>query len=187
MLGVNMDLSAEPHRIICELEEPFIIAGREYRWICAIHKCFDPSLAPVGKSVVEIWFDTEYNYWEELAKNRENYVAEKQRIADFSISVLEKRWPGFTSKVEVIDVPTTINYTKYTGNWQGSPDGWYITPDNMQKMEAIRSLPGLGNLYMVGQWTVPFSGTVIAALSGRQVIQLICHKDRKKFVTQPGQ
>jgi phytoene dehydrogenase-like protein len=187
MLGVNMDLSAEPHRIICELDEPFTIAGREHKWICAIHKCFDPSLAPAGKSVVEIWFDTEYNYWEELAKDKENYLAEKQRIADFSIAVLEKRWPGFTSKVEVIDVPTPVTYTKYTGNWQGSPDGWYITPDNMQKMDAMRSLPGLEKLYMVGQWTVPFSGTVIAALSGRQVIQLMCHKDGKKFVTQPGQ
>ena len=187
MLGVNMDLSAEPHRIICELEEPLIMAGREHKWMCAIHKCFDPSLAPAGKSVVEIWFDTEYNYWEELAKNRENYLAEKQRIADFCIAVLEKRWPGFTSKVEVIDVPTPVTYTKYTGNWQGSPDGWYITPDNMQNMDAMRSLPGLEKLYMVGQWTVPFSGTVIAALSGRQVIQLMCHKDGKKFVTQPGQ
>lgn len=186
MLGVNRDLSAEPHRIIFELDQSITIAGREHRWMCMIHHCFDPSMAPAGKSAVEVWFDTEYNYWEELARDKEKYKAEKQRIAEFSIAELEKRWPGFASQVEVTDVPTPATYKSYTGNWQGSPDGWYMTPDNMSRMEPLRSLPGLEGLLMVGQWTSTFTGTVIAALSGRQVIQLMCRKEGKKFVTQIG-
>jgi hypothetical protein len=34
---------------------------------------------------------------------------------------------------------------------------------------------------MAGQWTAPFTGTVLAALTGRQVIQLLCKRDRKRF------
>ncbi|MFZ0280158.1 MAG: hypothetical protein WAL29_00805 [Bacteroidales bacterium] len=50
-------------------------------------------------------------------------------------------------------------------------------------LEPLHGLPGLDGLYLAGQWTTPFSGTVMAAVSGRQVIQLMCKKEGKKFVT----
>jgi phytoene dehydrogenase-like protein len=183
MIGVNRDLSEEPHRIIFEPEEKITIAGQEHRWMTVIHHCFDKSMAPAGKSAVEAWFDTEYSYWEELASDRKKYDAEKQRIAEYTIRQLEKRWPGFASQVEIVDVPTPATYKRYTGNWKGSPDGWYITQSNMSMQEPLRTLPGLKSLYMVGQWTAPFTGTVIASLTGRQMLQLMCKKDGKKFIT----
>jgi phytoene dehydrogenase-like protein len=90
--------------------------------------------------------------------------------------------PGFTSQAEVIDVPTPATYMRYTANWKGSPDGWYLTTDNIREMEPLRSLPGIEGLYMIGQWTSTFTGTVIAAMTGRKVIQLMCKKEGKKFV-----
>lgn len=186
MIGVNRDLSDEPHRIILEPDEPITIAGLEHHWMFVLHHCFDKSMAPAGKSAVEVWFDTEYSYWEELANDREKYNAEKQRIAEYTIRQLEKRWPGFSSQIEVLDLPTPATYMRYTGNWKGSPDGWYLTPDNINDMEPIRTLPGLEGLHMVGQWTMPFTGTVLAAMSGRQVIQLICRKEGKKFISDAG-
>lgn len=184
MLGVNRDLSDEPHRIIFETDDPITIAGQEHRWLTVIHHCFDKSMAPEGKSAVEVWYDSAYEPWEELYKNKEAYKAEKKRIADYTIRQLDKRWPGFASQVEVIDVPTPATYSRYTGNWKGSPDGWYITPDNMTNDEPVRTLPGLDGLRMVGQWTAPFMGTVMSALSGRQVIQLMCKEDGRKFITR---
>jgi phytoene dehydrogenase-like protein len=181
MIGVNRDLSDEPHRTVFETDEPITIAGVEQKWLTVLHHCFDKSMAPAGKSAVEVWYDTEYEYWEELAKNRKAYEAEKQRIADYTIEQLEKRLPGFASQVEVVDVPTPYTYFRYTGNWKGSPDGWYITPENMMNMKPIRNLPGLEGLHMVGQWTMPFTGTIMAALSGRQIVQLNCKKEGKKF------
>lgn len=183
MLGVARDLSGEPHRIIYELEEPIEIAGEQHRWLCFLHHCFDPTMAPAGKSAVEVWYATRYDYWEELARDRARYEAEKKRIADFTIAQLDGRWPGFASQVEVVDVPTPATYVRYTGNWRASPDGWYVTPENMNKMSALRSLPGLSGFHMVGQWTVPFSGTVMAALSGRQLVQLLCRSDGRPFDT----
>jgi phytoene dehydrogenase-like protein len=183
MMGVNRDMSSEPHRIIFEVENPIDIAGEKHRWLCFLHHCFDPSMAPPGKSATEVWYATRYDYWEDLAHGRVEYEAEKKRIADYTIAELDKRWPGFASQIEVVDVPTPATYFRYTGNWQGSPDGWYITPENMKRQAMLRSLPGLSGFYMVGQWTIPFSGTVMAALSGRQLIQLLCKRNGKPFMT----
>ena len=182
-IGVNRDLSEEPHRIIFELDNPITIAGEEHRWMSFLHHCFDPGTAPEDKSAVEVWYATRYDYWQDLARDRAPYEAEKKRIADFTIAELDKRWPGFASQVEVVDVPTPATYVLYTGNWQGSPDGWYITPENMRKQTTLRSLPGLSDFYMVGQWTVPFSGTVMAALSGRQLLQWLCRQEGRPFMS----
>jgi phytoene dehydrogenase-like protein len=76
-----------------------------------------------------------------------------------------------------------MTYVRYTGNWKGSPDGWTITPENMMDQAPVRSLDGLDDFYMVGQWTVPFAGTVLAALSGRQLIELLCKRDKRAFAT----
>jgi phytoene dehydrogenase-like protein len=181
-IGVNRDMSKEPNRVLFEMEKPITIAGDECRWLSFIHHSFDPTMAPPGKCAAEVWFATKFDCWQELSRDRPRYDAEKKRIADATIAELDKRWPGFASQVEVVDVPTPATYYRYTGNWQGSPDGWYITAENMRR-SPLRELPGLANLRMVGQWTAPFTGTVIAALSGRQAIQLLCRQDRRRFVT----
>ena len=181
MMGVKMDLSDQPHSTIFEADEPITIAGREHRWLTMLHHCFDPTMTPPGKSAVEVWYDTEYGYWEELYKDRKAYKAEKKRIADYTVRQVEKRLPGFTDQLEVVDVPTPATYHRYTGNWKGSPDGWYVTPANMRQQEPLRQLPGLEGLRMIGQWTAPFTGTVIAAGSGRQVLQLLCREEGREF------
>jgi phytoene dehydrogenase-like protein len=182
-IGIARDMSKEPPRLIYELEKPINITGEERRWLCVLHHSFDPSMAPPGKSAVEVWYPTCYDYWESLYLDRDRYQDEKKRIANLTIAELDKRWSGFASQVEVVDVPTPMTYVRYTGNWKGSPDGWYITADNMMKRSMLRSLPGLSSFAMVGQWTAPFTGTVMAALSGRQLVQLLCKQDGKRFIT----
>ena len=181
-LGVNRDMSAEPARLTFELEKPIAVAGEERRWLSVINHSFDPTMAPAGKAAVEVWYPCRYDYWQDLVQDRSRYDAEKQHIAELTITELDRRWPGFRTQVEVVDVPTPVTYVRYTGNWQASPDGWYITPDNM-RTNPLRVLPGLAGLHMAGQWTAPFTGTVMAALTGRQVIQLLCRQDRRRFTT----
>jgi phytoene dehydrogenase-like protein len=182
-IGVARDMSKEPARLVYELEKPIEIAGEERKWLSVIHHSFDPTMAPPGKSAVEVWYPTRYDYWESLYRDRDRYKDEKKRIADLTIAELDKRWSGFGSQVEVVDVPTPMTYVRYTGNWKGSPDGWYITTDNMMKRSVLRFLPGLSSFGMVGQWTAPFTGTVMAALSGRQFVEVLCKQDGRRFVT----
>lgn len=182
MLGLTRDMSKEPCRLTFKIDKPITVGETEFPWIYFMHHGFDTTSAPQGKTAAEVWYDTEYDYWAKLYQDKPAYEAEKQRIADETIAALDTRWPGLAADVEVVDVPTPATYHRFTGNWQGSVDGWYITPDNMGK-PAILTLPGLPGLYMAGQWTAPFTGTVIAALTGRQAVQLLCKADRKKFQT----
>lgn len=182
-MGVNRDFSGEPHSMQFEVREPVSIAGKEFTSLSVLHHCFDPSTAPEGKSAVEVWYPCDYEYWEELYKDQSAYKAEKKRIADYTIEQLDKRWPGFASQVEVVDVCTPATYKRYTGNWKGSPDGWYVNPDNLMANDPVRTLPGLEGLQMVGQWTAPYTGVVLASMSGRQAIQLTCREEGRKFQT----
>jgi phytoene dehydrogenase-like protein len=45
-----------------------------------------------------------------------------------------------------------------------------------------KTLPGLGNFYMAGQWVEPGGSVPLAAASGKNAIQLICAQDGKKFM-----
>ena len=85
--------------------------------------------------------------------------------------------------MEVVDVATPMTYERYTGNWQGSFEGWLVTTKTFG-MSMNKTLPGLRNFYMVGQWVEPGGGLPPAALSGRKVIQIVCKQDKKQFIAQ---
>lgn len=183
MLGVARDMSGEPARLVRELAEPIEIAGESQKWITIVNRSFDPTSAPKGKTVLEVWYGTKFDPWRELAQDRARYRAEKKRIEQRSIDELDKRWPGIRAQIEVAELATPMTYLRYTDNWQGSPDGWYVTLDNFTKRTVLRTLPGLRQLYLAGQWTAPFTGTVMAALSGRQLIEILCKEQHRPFIT----
>ena len=80
---------------------------------------------------------------------------------------------------------TPLSYERYTGNWLGATTGCLLTKATMGMMLRVstRHCPGLGNFYMAGQWVEPGGMVPTAAMSGRQVIQLICHEDEREFMT----
>ena len=53
----------------------------------------------------------------------------------------------------------------------------------MMTQTPLRSLPGLAGFHMVGQWTAPYAGVPYSALTGRQLIQLLCERSGRPFVT----
>jgi phytoene dehydrogenase-like protein len=184
-LGVARDLSAEPHSVSFMLSEPVSIAGEARKRMSFKHYCYDPTLAPAGKSTVVLMFPSNHAYWKDLSQEPERYDAEKKDIAVKVIDQLDKRFPGLAGQVEAVDVATPLTYERYTGNWQGSMEGWMPTTETMSMMMGQgmdKTLPGLENFYMVGQWVEPGGGLPPAATSGRGVIQTICKGDSKQFV-----
>ena len=77
---------------------------------------------------------------------------------------------------------TPMTWVRYTGNWRGSYEGWLLTPKTFMTSMS-KTLPGLDNFYMAGQWVNPGGGMPSAAMSGSHTIQIICKKDKKEFVT----
>jgi phytoene dehydrogenase-like protein len=125
---------------------------------------------------------TRFDYWMGLKTNAVvRYREEKRRIVRETLAALEERFPGLTAKVESSDVATPATYVRYTGNWQGSYEGWLPTPRILGRRIPY-TLPRLKNFYMAGHWVVAGGGLPSAALAGRYVAQFICAQHRKKFV-----
>jgi phytoene dehydrogenase-like protein len=180
-LGVARDFSSEPHAVILPFEEPININDETRSWTHLRHYCYDPTMAPSGKSVITATFiDSNYKYWKKLYEDRERYKAEKKSLAEAVIDQLEKRFPGIKGEIEVIDVATPVTYERYTSNWRGSYMGWMQTTETMGKSMS-RMLPGLGSFYMAGQWVFMGGGVPGAIMSGRHVMQVICKKDKRPF------
>jgi len=183
--GVARTFDELPHSVSgfnLPLDEPITIAGKELTRLPLHVYNFDSSLAPEGKTVIKLMINTVFDYWNELHKDPERYKTQKEQIADQLIALLDQRFPGLADQVEMRDVATPITWERYTGNWQGSYEGWLPTTKTFG-MRMSKTLPGLHNFYMVGQWVEPGGGLPPAAMSGRNVIQIICKKDKRKFVT----
>lgn len=182
-IGVNRKFDDVPAAIsgLCiELPGPLEIAGAEQKWLNVRIHNFDPSLAPAGKTLVTVIIESEFDYWEKLYNDRDQYRAEKEKVAGLIIEQLERRFPGFKSQVEMIDVATPVTFYRYTGNWQGSYEGWQMIPD-IVTLSMGKTLPGLRNFYMAGQWVMPGGGIPSGAMTGRFAIQLICRQDKQQF------
>jgi len=184
--GVDMDFSDQ---ISCigtsyELEQPIEIAGRRQSYFILKNYCYDPSLAPPGKSVVGSGIMTDWSYWEPLIGNPTAYDAEKAKIAAICREQIERSHPGFASKIEMINVATPHTFTQYTGNWKGTYMTWILSIDFQRKHRYIpKTVPGLSGFYLASMWTNPPGGIPGAAGVGRWVVQLLCHEDRKRFFT----
>lgn len=163
------------------LKTPLHVGGEEQFQLEAMVYNFDPTLAPEGKTVVTAMLPTHYDYWKKLygdGQNREEYDAEKQRIALEVIDRLEEVIPGIKDAVEMADVATPLTFERYTGNWQGSFEGWMPTPKAMMKRMS-KTLPGLNHFYMAGQWVQAGGGLPSGVMTGKEVIGLIAKEVSK--------
>lgn len=183
-LGVNRDLAEQPHWVMYLLDKPLLIAGEERFEIGVKHYCFDPTLAPAGKSAVVVMLRSNYAYWQRIY-GRRLYDTEQLQVADQVIDFLEGIYPGIRGQVELTDVATPLSYERYTGNWLGSTCGFLLTKQTMTMMITglEKTLPGLKNFYMTGQWVEPGGSVPLAAMSARNVLQLICHEYERAFVS----
>ena len=166
--------------IIFPLNQPIHIADEDVEHLELMVYNFDPTLAPEGKTVLTVMISTSYSYWKELAEDRERYDAERERIGIETINRLDQSFPGFASQIEMADVATPVTFEHYTGNWQASFEGFLPTPETF--MASIpKTLPGLENFYMAGQWVQAGGGLPSGLATGREVIMRMCKKDGVKF------
>jgi len=182
-LGVRRAFDGLPHQttgLDFPLEVSLKIGERERERMCVQIYNFDPTLAPAGKTFMRVYFATDYEYWKDLSWDAGQYEVEKEKIAENVITALDRRFPGLATQVEMWDVSTPLTFERYTGNWQGTFLSWRITTKTL-RLRMGKTLPGLKNLYLAGQWLEPGGGVPTAALSGRDAIQLICNSERKPF------
>lgn len=180
-LGVKRDFSGLPEINDFKLSEPIIINDKKIFWSGFFHYCHDPHFAPKGKSVLKGQIETDYFYWKQLYENnRDGYYNEKERILEAYISILEDKFPGIKDDIEAADVATPVTWERYTGNWQGSYEGWLPTIETFG-MRLPKKLPGLRNFYMTGQWVFPGGGVPMCMAQGKNLIgQIVRERKGKK-------
>lgn len=187
-LGVNRSFADEPQTvsgISFPLREPVEIADAVHERLPLHIFNQDPTLAPAGKTSLVVMLPSSHEYWKNLAQDRAAYDAKKEQVGRTIVELLEQRFPGIAQQVEMVDVATPLTFERYTGNWQGSFEGWLITPQNAYTATKPMSstLPGLQNFYMCGQWVQPGGGLPTGVMTGRALIKTLCKQDGTKFQT----
>jgi len=182
-LGLSRTFEKEASQLELWLKEPFVVD--EQSWLDSLPITiynFDPTLAEEGKTCLRAILKTHnYQYWQDLRENDSiSYWREKEQVAENLIAILDRQLGNITPHVEVIDVATPDTFHRYTNNWKGCTQGWEWLPGLIP--ETIKKeLPGLKGFYMIGQWVMPGGGVSTALITGRDIVRIICKRDKKKF------
>jgi len=146
---------------------------------------FDRTMAPQGKGVIKVELVSSYSFWRQLYADKPKYVAEKQKVAEQVIDILEKRFPGIKTQVEEVDVPTLMTWERFineTHGWLNFPNKKFSFTSSLGAKGGQSILAGLSDFYFVGAWATALGATFGNAISGRNVIRTICKKGGKGFV-----
>ncbi|MGZ7159919.1 MAG: phytoene desaturase family protein [Methanobacterium sp.] len=184
-LGLNRDLSNEPHAISLLLDEPIKLELKERDSLYL--ELFDSrtGVVPEGKAIIKVVTVGNYDFWKKMRDdNIQKYRSEKERVYLKVLEILEKRFPGIKEQVEIYDVTTPATVERFTRNFHGWQP-WPVQEGELKTMMSglSKTLPGLQNFHMVGQWASAMIGISNAAVMGRNLIKELCKKDKKKFKT----
>ena len=187
-VGVNRSFADEPRTVSgfsFALRKPAEIADAMVERLPVHVYNQDPTLAPPGKTSLVVMLPSSYDYWQALASDRAAYDEKKDQVARTVVTLLDQRFPGLSGQVEMVDVATPLTWERYTGNWKGSFEGWQLTPQNANTMmqPMRKTLPGLQNFYMCGQWVEPGGGLPTGVMSGRRLVKTLCKEDGVTFRT----
>ncbi len=145
---------------------------------------YDDSFAPPGKSMITVTIYTQKGqYWIDLKNNNpETYHQAKKELKDKLIDALSSKFEDLQENIELTELSTPATYHRYTGNWQGSLQGWLPKSSGSKGFPVKYRIKGLQNFYMCGHWTFPGGGLPVAVKSARDVAQLMCKEDKVSFL-----
>jgi phytoene dehydrogenase-like protein len=183
-LGVNRNDPKTPFALSLPLSRPLQVDdltqhGRlEFAFFGS-----ESGLCPEGRMVIIVRCSSRFEYWDNLRKHDpESYAQAKKHLLEQIISILDAKFVGLARQIEFSDLATPATFERFTGNWQGSYQGWLPTPQMLGR-RLPRALPGLANFFMAGHWVEPGGGLPSAALSARYLAQILCARDGKAFAT----
>jgi phytoene dehydrogenase-like protein len=176
--GINRIISSDSPNETYLVKEGKIGRTQLASGYSVMNYCFDPTMAPEGKSVLVMRYESPWELWKDL--QHDDYLKEKEQIEKEARAILENLYPGISADIEQCDVATPLTDVKYTGVWKASYEGFLPSSKNL--MDNINpSIPGLSNFYMAGQWLFPGGGLPPAGQSGKWAVRYICRDEKKKF------
>ncbi len=180
-LGINKIFkeSFKPY-VYITLQNTLIVEEEKINTVGITIHNFDPTSAPLGKTVLTILIPIKYTEsWINLRKkNKAEYERKKEEIALHMIDEIDAYFGDIKTKVEMVDVATPATYIRYTNNWNSGVDSmsWGTEGGNKPRKE----ITGLNDFFMCGQW-VGDVGLSYGMQSGKDVAKLLCEQENKKF------
>lgn len=180
--GISREFRQDPWMIVLRAARDISAGYLTHQWISTRIFNYSPVFSPSGKTVIQVMAESAWQPWLKLRDDIAAYKAEKQRVAAQILDGFTSIWPGIDRQVEMIDVATPYTYWRYTFNRQGAYEGFAITPDSV-RTKIYRTLPGLNNFYLAGQWVAPGGGVIPSLMTGKHAAMMLCHHDGKRFGT----
>ena len=179
--GINKDIKSDAP-IVMNVSKGMKIGQTKLDYgFSVMNYSYDNTMAPDGKTTIVLRYETPWKLWENL--EGEEYRNEKKQIEKDAVACLETIYPDISEHIEVIDVATPKTDVRYTGVKDGAYEGFLPSKENMMRTLDMQ-LPKLKNFYMAGQWLFPGGGLPPSAQTGKWTVQLICKKEKQKFISQ---
>ena len=178
--GVKREFRDDPWMVVLKSPRNLTAGHLTESWIPVRIFNYGPDFSPPGKTVVQVMIDSTWEPWRRLREDTAAYKAEKTALADQVLECLCNIWPGLDRQVELADVSTPYTMWHYTLNRQGAYEGFAISHKTVNT-KIYRTLPGLGNFYMAGQWTTPGGGVIPSLMTGRHAVMLMCRDSGRRF------
>ncbi len=175
--GVAAPLADLPSTLLLDGIAPFEVGGVacDHLYVRTFNE--GPGFAPPGHTVVQLMLETDYDWW---ASRGDQYGAAKDAVAAAVLERLVAHLPAMRDRVRMIDVATPLTYWRNARAWRGAYEGWQPTAPALFA-HVDKTLPGLADFYMAGQWVEPGGGVPTAIMSGRHVVQLMCDRTGRPF------
>lgn len=140
-------------------------------------RIFRPGIggADEGECAVEASLDAADTAWFERATD-----AERAAFADEVEARVEELHPGFAGRVKRREVVGPDLFSRAVSAPSGMTAAYLPTLAAME-VASPRTVPGVEGLYLAGQWAIAGAGVLAVVYSGRNVAQLLCDADGKRF------
>jgi len=150
------------------------------------HYAYEPDFAPKGHTAITFainQFQPELDAWDILAKDRNAYSLEKNRIGNEIIRAMERRFSHMEGKLKVLDVATPQTYKRYCNAYRGAFMGFWPTIHG-KMMAHSGHIKGLNNIFLSGQWLQPPGGLPVAVVTGKDTIMRLCKREKQIFISE---
>jgi phytoene dehydrogenase-like protein len=174
--GVEKTFEREPSTLLVDAIDPLDVGGAfaEHLYLRIFNE--DPVFAPTGHTVVQAMLGSQYDWW---ATRGTAYQHEKDAVAERILAAIDRQLHGVKAGLRMTDLATPLTYWRSARAWRGAFEGWM--PSSSVFTHVAKTLPGLANFYMAGQWVEPGGGVPMATMSGRHVVEIICAAEHRPF------
>lgn len=178
--GVKREFQSDPWMVVIKSPRNITAGHLTDDWMPVRIFNYGSGFSSPGKTVVQVMIDSAWEPWHRLRNDMDAYKAEKRALADQVLECLCDIWPGLDRQIELADVSTPYTMWRYTLNREGAYEGFAISHKTINT-KIYRTLPGLTNFYMAGQWTSPGGGVIPSLMTGRHATMLMCRDSNRKF------